>query len=94
MFNQKEEQALRHSLSDLAHETNRLASTIDSIEKTGQWSVFTRPRKFLFFSFLNGLMIALGSTIGFALVLYILQLLGYLPIIGQFFSFLSSRAGR
>lgn len=94
MFNQKEERALRHSLSDLAQETNRLASTIDSIEKTGQWSTYARPRRFLVFSFLNGLMIALGSTIGFAIVLYLLQLLGYLPIIGQFFHFLSTRAGR
>lgn len=92
MFNNKEEEALKRSLQDLTKQTNRLADTVDRIEKSRSWSAYARPWRFMAFSFLNGILIALGSTLGFAVVLYILQLLGYLPIIGQFFSFLTKQA--
>lgn len=78
--------------SDLATQVERVARTLDSLEKRREWSAYAHPWRFLAYSFLNGLMVALGSTIGFALVLYLLNVLGYLPIIGDVFSFLSSTA--
>jgi|GEM_PF-3767057 len=79
---------------DLAKQVERVARTLDSLEKRREWSAYAHPWRFLWYSFLNGLMVALGSTIGFAAVLYLLNVLGYLPVIGEVFSFLGSAATR
>ncbi len=77
----------------LVRQVERVATTLNALERRREWSAYAHPWKFLILSFLNGLMVALGSTIGFALVLYLLKALGYLPVIGEFFSFLSNAAG-
>lgn len=72
----------------LTREVARVTKALNQLESQREWSAYAHPWKFLFFSFLNGLMVALGSTLGLALVLYLLNLLGYLPIIGEVFTFL------
>jgi len=74
---------MRDTLRDLTSQTNRLAKTIERIEVKQRWSIFAHPTKFFFFSFMNGLFIAIGSTFGVALILLIFHYLGYLPIIGE-----------
>lgn len=64
----------------LADQTNHLATTISNLDT--RTSIFARPYKYLIFSFLQGLFVFLGSTVGVALVLVILRALGYLPGLG------------
>lgn len=65
---------------DLARETRRLA---DVVEHLVNKSPPTRPWRGLFFSFLTGLFTILGSTLGVALFVWFLQLMGYLPYLGD-----------
>lgn len=78
--------------TDLTEQVERVAKVLTSLEQHREWSAYAHPGRFMFFSFMNGLMVALGSTIGFALVLYLLKLLGYLPVIGEVFTFLQQAA--
>ena len=66
---------------ELARETNKLGVLIERLMSRD--AVFARPGRYLLFSFLNGLFVFLGSTVGVALLLWILNLLGYLPILGD-----------
>lgn len=71
---------------DLARETKQLAATIRRIEAKRHWSIYAHPWRFFLFSFLNGLFVVLGSTLGVAIVLYIFSWLGYLPVLGDLFT--------
>lgn len=71
---------------ELSKNTAELAKTIKRIDAKRHWAIYSHPWRFFIFSFLNGLLIVLGSTLGVALVLYLLSLLGYLPYVGTFFS--------
>lgn len=66
---------------ELARETRKLGVLIERL--MARDAVFARPWRYLLFSFLNGLFIFLGSTVGVALLLWILNLMGYLPILGD-----------
>jgi hypothetical protein len=66
---------------ELARETHRLGVLVERL--MARDAVFARPWRYLFFSFLNGLFIFLGSTVGVAILLWILNLFGYLPFLGD-----------
>ncbi len=76
---------------DLARETRRLT---DVVERLVNKSAPTRPGRALFFSFLTGLFTVLGSTLGVALLIWLLRQLGYLPFLGDFFQKIQSSIGR
>lgn len=82
----KEGQKLEIVVKELARETNHLARTVERIEIKQKWSIYAQPAKFFWFSFLNGLFIALGSTLGVILIIWLSQALGYLPLFGNLFS--------
>lgn len=69
------------SAAQLATEVRRLSTIIERLEV--RQSFFVRPGHYLLFSFLNGLFIFLGSTVGVALFLWLLNILGYLPGLGE-----------
>jgi hypothetical protein len=57
-------------------------------------AVFARPWRYMMFSFLNGLFIFLGSTLGVAILLWILNLMGYLPVLSDIAGPLKSAIGQ
>ncbi len=77
---------------ELARETKRLAAIVERLAKRD--ALFAHPARYLLFSFLNGLFIFLGSTVGVALLLWLLNLLGYLPFIGDLTKMITRTIGQ
>jgi len=77
---------------ELAKETRRLGVLVERLMKRD--AVFARPWRYMMFSFLNGLFIFLGSTLGVAILLWILNLMGYLPVLSDIAGPLKSAIGQ
>lgn len=75
-----------HSVS-LAKEVKNLAVEIGKLKKMDFMQVFNHPVKFLWYSFLKGLMVGLGSVLGasvlVAIVIYLLAQVRLVPILGD-----------
>jgi hypothetical protein len=75
-----------HSLA-LAKEVKDLAQEIGRLKKMDFMQVFNHPVKFLWYSFLKGLMVGLGSVLGasvlVAIVIYLLAQVRLVPILGD-----------
>lgn len=76
-----------HSLA-LAKEVKDLTVEIGRLKKMDFMQVFNHPIKFLWYSFLKGLLFGLGSVLGasvlVAVVIYLLAQVRLVPIIGDF----------
>lgn len=76
-----------HSLA-LAREMKELTSEITRLKKMDFMQVFNHPIKFLFYSFMKGLMIGFGSVLGASVLvgifIYILAQIRLVPILGDF----------
>lgn len=76
-----------HSLT-LAKEVKALAIEIGRLKKMDFMQVFKHPVKFLFYSFLKGLMIGFGSVLGASVLvgifIYVLAQIRLVPILGDF----------
>lgn len=74
--------------TQLAKEVAKLAKIIERLEDQKPFDIMSRPRKFMWFSFLKGLMAGLGSVIGatllVALLIYILKQIQLIPLVGDF----------
>jgi hypothetical protein len=72
----------------LAREIKELATEISRLKKMDFMQVFNHPVKFLFYSFLKGLMIGFGSVLGASVLvgifIYILAQIRLVPILGDF----------
>ncbi len=72
----------------LAREIKELATEISRLKKMDFMQVFNHPIKFLFYSFLKGLMIGFGSVLGASVLvgifIYILAQIRLVPILGDF----------
>lgn len=75
-----------HSVA-LAKEVKDLAAEIGRLKKMDFMQVFNHPVKFLWYSFLKGLMVGLGSVLGasvlVAIVIYLLAQVRLVPILGD-----------
>ena len=80
------EAELAKNVVELAKETKKLSIIVNNLSRQKDWSAYANPKKFLLFSLLNGLFVVVGSTIGLALIFYLLNLLGYIPWLGNFFA--------
>lgn len=76
-----------HSLA-LAREVKELTTEISRLKKMDFMQVFNHPIKFLFYSFLKGLMIGFGSVLGASVLvgifIYLLAQIRLVPILGDF----------
>lgn len=57
-----------HKMADQLERTNKL---LTQLEKQRYLQMVDRPAKFLFMSFMQGIAVALGSTLGVAIVIYV-----------------------
>ena len=58
--------------ADLVHQLDRTNKLIERLENQRYLQMVDRPWRFLGMSFAQGVAIALGSTLGFALVVYVI----------------------
>ena len=76
-----------HNLA-LAREMKELTSEITRLKKMDFMQVFNHPLKFLWYSFLKGLMLGFGSVLGASvlvgLFIYLLTQIRLVPILGDF----------
>ncbi|MCX6734698.1 MAG: DUF5665 domain-containing protein [Candidatus Peregrinibacteria bacterium] len=76
-----------HSLA-LAREMKELTAEITRLKKMDFMQVFNHPVKFLFYSFMKGLMIGFGSVLGASVLvgifIYVLAQIRLVPILGDF----------
>lgn len=77
---------------ELARETNKLGTLVEKLMTRD--AMFARPGRYLLFSFLNGLFVFLGSTVGVALLIWILKLMGYLPFLSDLAQFARRAIGQ
>lgn len=72
----------------LAAQVNELTKEISKLKNQEFMQVFARPWKFIWFSFLKGLMIGFGSVLGasvlVAIFIYILAQIRLVPVLGDF----------
>lgn len=73
---------------ELAIEMRKLAVEMRKLKKLEFVKILNRPWKFLFFSFLKGLMVGFGSILGASvlvgLFIYILAQISVVPFVGDF----------
>ena len=76
-----------HSIA-FAREMKELTKEISRLKKMDFMQVFNHPVKFLFYSFLKGLMIGFGSVLGASVLvgifIYVLAQIRLVPILGDF----------
>lgn len=82
---------LTEAARDLARETHRLATIVEQLTKRD--ISLGHPWRHLIYSFLGGLSVFLGSTVGVALLIWLLRQLGYLPLLGELFQRLQGSIG-
>lgn len=72
----------------LATQVNELTKEISKLKNQEFMQVFARPWKFIWFSFLKGLMIGFGSVLGasvlVAIFIYVLAQIRLVPVLGDF----------
>jgi len=72
----------------LAKEMKELTKELQKLKDQEFLQVFKRPVKFLWFSFLKGLMVGFGSVLGasilVALFVYLVAQISLVPIVGDF----------
>lgn len=72
----------------LATQVNELTKEISKLKNQEFMQVFARPWKFIWFSFLKGLMIGFGSVLGasvlVAVFIYVLAQIRLVPVLGDF----------
>ncbi len=82
------EQKLAKDVKELTKESQTLAKEVNNLKNLEFIQVFKHPLKFMWFSFLKGLMVGFGSVLGatvlVALFLYILAKLSVLPGVGEY----------
>lgn len=73
---------------ELASEVNKLTKQVQKLQNTELLKVYQKTGKFLFLSFMKGIMVGLGSVIGatvvVAILIYLLSQISFVPIIGDF----------
>lgn len=73
---------------DLAKATRKLAEEVQKLKDLESFEVFQHPWKFMWFSFLKGLMIGLGgifaATVVLSFIIFVLSKIQLVPIIGDF----------
>lgn len=73
---------------DLAAEVTKLTKQVQKLQNTELLKVYKHPGKFLWFSFLKGVAVGLGSVLGASVVvgllIYILSQISFVPIVGDF----------
>lgn len=74
--------------TQLAKEVKELSKEVRKLKELEFIKVFNHPIKFMFFSFLKGLMVGFGSVLGasvlVALFVYVLAQISLVPILGDF----------
>ncbi|MFH1284942.1 MAG: DUF5665 domain-containing protein [Candidatus Peregrinibacteria bacterium] len=82
------EKALIDELKVLTKDTKELSKEVKNLKNLEFMKVFQRPLKFMWFSFLKGLMIGLGTVLGasvlVAFLVYILAKISFVPVVGDF----------
>lgn len=82
------EKTLAHNTLQLTHELSDLTKEVANLKNLEFMKVFKHPVKFMWFSFLKGLMIGFGSVLGasvlVALFVYILAQIKLVPFVGDF----------
>ncbi len=77
-----------HAESKLAREIEKLATSIERIEKFQPFAALRNKKQFFFYSFLHGLMIGFGSVLGASLLvaffIFLLKQIEFTPIVGDF----------
>ncbi|MBI5754451.1 hypothetical protein HZA40_04885 [Candidatus Peregrinibacteria bacterium] len=72
----------------LAQEVKELTKEISRLKNMDFMQVFSHPIKFMFYSFMKGLMVGLGTVLGasvlVALLIYLLTKISFVPIVGDF----------
>jgi len=79
---------LLKEIKTLNAQNRELAKEVKKIKKLEFMKVFKHPIKFIWFSFLKGLMIGFGSVLGasvlVAVFIYLLSTISFVPFIGDF----------
>ena len=74
----------------LVKELDNLTRQIKKLQNAELIRIYKKPGKFLFFSFMKGIMMGLGSVLGatvvVALLVYLLSKVSFVPIVGEFIS--------
>ncbi|MFA6423010.1 MAG: DUF5665 domain-containing protein [Patescibacteria group bacterium] len=82
------EKQLVEDLKKLTESVDKVVKVVQNVESKKYLQMLDNPRKFLFYSFLHGAFIALGSTLGvviiFTLLAYILKSIEWIPFLGEF----------
>lgn len=82
------EKELAHNTLQLTHKLNDLTKEVANLKNLEFMRVFKHPVKFMWFSFLKGLMVGFGSVLGasvlVALFVYILAQIKLVPFVGDF----------
>ncbi len=73
---------------ELAKEVKTLSKEVRKLKDLEFLRVFKNPWKFMFFSFLKGLMVGFGSILGASVLvgvfIYLLSQISFIPVIGDF----------
>lgn len=73
---------------DLVKAVNEMAKQVETLRDMEPLQVFKNPWKLLWYSFLKGLMIGLGSVLGasvlITILVYLLAQLSNVPVLGSF----------
>lgn len=73
---------------ELTKEVKALTKEVEKLKDLEFMRVFHHPAKFMWFSFLKGMMVGLGSVLGatvlVALLLFILSKISLVPVVGDF----------
>lgn len=78
----------QHTSITLAREVKELTKEINNLKSQEFMKVFVRPWKFIWFSFLKGLMIGFGEVLGASVLvgifIYLLSQVKLVPYVGDF----------
>ena len=79
----RNEEELTRDLSELSESVKKMAVIVERVEKKRYFSIIEHPWKFVFFSFLQGIAISIGTTVGIAAVvtsiIWVFDYLGIFP---------------
>lgn len=73
---------------ELTKEVNQLAKQVQKLQNTELIKIYKHPGKLIWYSFLKGIMVGLGSVVGatvvVAILIYLLSKISFVPVIGDF----------
>ncbi len=79
----RNEEELTRDLSELSESVKKMAVIVERVERKRYFSIIDHPWKFMFFSFLQGMAIAIGTTVGIGVVvtsiIWVFDYLGIFP---------------